>query len=183
LRGVHDQVRVPRGLLDDVVAHARDVAPGECCGLLLGTAVRIAVAMRARNLSESRTRYLIDPADHFAAIRRARGMGLEVIGAYHSHPVTVARPSPTDCDEAHAGFLYVIVSLAGCDPRNERAVGRGVVLQEGKVVVRAWRLASGAVPIAAAQARPSPAAANLSLPASGNFVELGLVAEQEERGP
>jgi proteasome lid subunit RPN8/RPN11 len=58
-------------------------------------------------------RFLVDPADHFAAIRIARSMRLEVVGAYHSHPSGPPVPSATDLAEAHSGgeFLHVILSL------------------------------------------------------------------------
>ena len=99
-----------------MIAHARDDAPLECCGLLLGAQGVIEEAVRARNLRHSRTAYLVDPADHFAAIRRARKEGRTIVGAYHSHPRSPAVPSPVDLLEAqYPDFLYVIVSLA--DPR------------------------------------------------------------------
>jgi proteasome lid subunit RPN8/RPN11 len=68
--------------------------------------------VRARNLEARATRYLIDPEDHFAAIRSARADGLEVVGAYHSHPSSAPLPSATDVAEADSGsdFVYVIVS-------------------------------------------------------------------------
>ena len=99
-------------VLLDIVAHARRAAPDECCGLLVGTAACIKSAHPARNLRRSATRYLVDPADHFAVIRSARQAGLTVVGAYHSHPASPALPSPRDEREAtDADFLYLIVSL------------------------------------------------------------------------
>ena len=90
-------------------AHAREVWPYECCGLLIGTPATIDAAYRARNADQSRTRYLVCPEDHFAAIRFARAQGLDVVGAYHSHPAGRPHPSATDRDEAHGdGFTYVI---------------------------------------------------------------------------
>ena len=60
------------------------------------------------------TKYLVDPQDHFDALRDARGRGLEIVGFYHSHPRTQAAPSETDRGEAsYPGHLYLIVSLAG----------------------------------------------------------------------
>ena len=93
--------------------HAREEGPRECCGLLIGKGDSIARSVRARNLNSRATRYLINPEDHFAAIRSARTEGLEVIGAYHSHPSSAPVPSPTDVAEANSGsdFVYVIVSL------------------------------------------------------------------------
>lgn len=96
-----------------MLEHAREAAPRECCGLLVGEGDCIVRSVRARNLDAAATRYLIDPEDHFAAIRSARTEGLEVIGAYHSHPSSAPVPSPSDVAEANSGsnFVYVIVSL------------------------------------------------------------------------
>jgi proteasome lid subunit RPN8/RPN11 len=96
-----------------MVRHARETAPHECCGLLLGRADEIVEAVRARNIADDpATRFLIDPADHFAALRAARERGLEVIGYYHSHPASAADPSPRDVAEfSYRGHLYAIVSL------------------------------------------------------------------------
>jgi proteasome lid subunit RPN8/RPN11 len=95
--------------LKAIGTHAREAWPYECCGLLLGTPATIAAAYRARNADQSPIRYLVCPEDHFAAIRFARSQGLEVVGAYHSHPAGRPHPSATDRDEAHGdGFTYVI---------------------------------------------------------------------------
>jgi proteasome lid subunit RPN8/RPN11 len=97
----------------ECVAHAREAAPDECCGLLLGRGDQIVEAARARNVADDpTTRFLIDPADHFAAIRGGRERGLEVIGFYHSHPASAPDPSPRDVAEfSYTGHLYAIVSL------------------------------------------------------------------------
>jgi proteasome lid subunit RPN8/RPN11 len=108
------QVRVRRAAIDDIVSHAREQSPNECCGLLVGTADEVVWAERARNLRPSPNRFLIDPDAHFAAIKHAREAGLAVMGAYHSHPLTAALPSATDLAEvSYPDFLHVIVSLAG----------------------------------------------------------------------
>jgi proteasome lid subunit RPN8/RPN11 len=96
-----------------IVTHARDAAPGECCGVLLGRDDAVVDAARARNIAEDTTRrFLIDPLDHFAAIRAARQRGLEVVGFYHSHPASAPDPSPRDvAGFSYPGHLYAIVSL------------------------------------------------------------------------
>ena len=95
----------------DIVDHARGDVPNECCGLLIGSARRVERARRARNVQASPTRYLVDPADHFAAIRSARTDGLRVVGAYHSHPASAPLPSPTDLrDATYPDYIYVIIS-------------------------------------------------------------------------
>jgi proteasome lid subunit RPN8/RPN11 len=108
--------------LADMLAHARHEAPRECCGLLVGKGDEIVRSVRAKNLETHPTRYLIDPEDHFAAIRDARSDGHEVVGAYHSHPASAPVPSRTDIAEANNGsdFIYVIVSLIGNEVRGYR---------------------------------------------------------------
>jgi proteasome lid subunit RPN8/RPN11 len=115
-------VRIDASVLADILAHAREEAPRECCGLLVGSADSVVRNVRAANLDAAATRYSIDPADHFKAIRGARADGLEVIGAYHSHPASAAIPSATDIAEAAGGadFVYLIVSLVDEDVRAYR---------------------------------------------------------------
>jgi proteasome lid subunit RPN8/RPN11 len=123
-------VEVLREALDAMVAHAREALPDECCGLLVGSTARIQQAVPAANVRASPSRYQIDPADHFALIRRVRREGCAIVGAYHSHPSSVAAPSPTDIAEAHDDeLLHVIVSLR--DPR--------------RAEIRAYRIAAGSV--------------------------------------
>jgi len=104
-------------VLTDIVAHAREAAPAECCGLLVGAGNTILTAPRARNLSDNPNRFLLDPHDHVRALRGARSQGLDVIGFYHSHPHSAPEPSPTDIAEAtYLDDLYLIVSLRGESP-------------------------------------------------------------------
>jgi len=105
---------VARAALDAIVTHAREAAPAECCGLLLGTRSAIAEAAPAKNVADvPRSRFVIDPKDHIEGRRDARRRGLEVVGFYHSHPRSAAVPSAADRAEAsYPGHLYLIVSLA-----------------------------------------------------------------------
>ena len=59
-----------------------------------------------------------------AAEKEARGLGLSVVGYYHSHPDHPSRPSDFDRDHAWPGVTYLIVSV-----------------QQGAVAdARSWRL-------------------------------------------
>ncbi len=116
--------------IDSIVAHARREAPHECCGLLVGKGHVVDRVVATRNESESpRSRYRVNPADHFAVIRAVRGTDLAVIGAYHSHPASTAAPSPTDTADAWPiPFVYVIVSLTD----EARPEIRAFALTDGK---------------------------------------------------
>lgn len=120
-------VRVRGEVRAAILDHARRALPDECCGLLIGAAgpgeTRVTLAWPARNLRRSPTRYLVDPADHFAAIRAARRCGLAVVGAYHSHPASAPLPSATDTREADdTELLYVIASPVQAAVRAYRLV-------------------------------------------------------------
>ena len=106
-------VRLARAARESVIAHARQAAPAECCGLLIGRDQRIEEARAARSIADRPTRYRIDPQDHFDALREARQRGAGVVGFYHSHPSSAAVPSETDRAEAtYEHHLYLIVGIA-----------------------------------------------------------------------
>jgi [CysO sulfur-carrier protein]-S-L-cysteine hydrolase len=119
-RGV--ALRITHHVLDGLIAHARDEAPFECCGLLAGAGDLIDEYVRTRNTRASEVAYEIDPREHISVMKSLRAQGRTVLGAYHSHPRTAALPSATDVAEAHyeQDFLYVIVSL-GREPPDLRA--------------------------------------------------------------
>lgn len=109
-------VRILERALADIVDHAIADAPLECCGLLVGNDAIVVGAYRTRNALASATRYLIDPADHFAVLRAARAQGLRVVGGYHSHPAGPAHPSARDIRESPADdWLHAIASRATGD--------------------------------------------------------------------
>jgi proteasome lid subunit RPN8/RPN11 len=103
--------------LRKVIAHARETAPAECCGLLVGRREEIVDAIPTRNIASDPLRFVMDPKDHIDGRRDARRRGLAVVGFYHSHPRSPAAPSATDLSEAsYPDHLYLIVSLAAEPP-------------------------------------------------------------------
>jgi proteasome lid subunit RPN8/RPN11 len=103
---------ISRHAHDDLVAHARETTPAECCGLLIGVGDSITETARTENLASDPNRFEMDPGDHIRARREARARGLDVLGFYHSHPRSPATPSASDRAEAwYPEHLYLIVSL------------------------------------------------------------------------
>jgi proteasome lid subunit RPN8/RPN11 len=107
-------MKIRQDVLAALIAHAEKERPNECCGLLIGSDELIQEAVKARNAARSPKKFQVEPADHFAAIRRARATGLAIVGAYHSHPNGPSGPSETDrVKMSDPALIHLIVSLAG----------------------------------------------------------------------
>ena len=103
-----------------IVAHAREAAPNECCGLIGGLIGGQAQTIyRTRNIaSDSLVTYEAAPEDLFAAQRLIRERGEELLAIYHSHPrSTNPQPSATDIRLAYyPSAVYLIVGLGNSEP-------------------------------------------------------------------
>jgi proteasome lid subunit RPN8/RPN11 len=110
-------VRISRELLDDIVAHAREDAPNECCGMVAAQDGRAVAVHRATNAAASPLRYEIDPQDQFRIEMAIDDAGLDLGAIYHSHTRSAPYPSQTDVNLAfHPHALYVIVGVATEEP-------------------------------------------------------------------
>jgi proteasome lid subunit RPN8/RPN11 len=106
-------VVVPRRIYDELLAHAREDAPNECCGLVGGSDGAAATVYRAQNAEASPLRYNLDPQDQFRIMSEMDEAGEELVGIYHSHTQSPAYPSQTDINlAAYPDAIYLIVSLA-----------------------------------------------------------------------
>lgn len=105
-------IRVARAVYEELVAHALEERPFECCGVLAGTGGAVTESHRAMNAAEHfGIRYEIDAREFMQLNRAIDDADLDLIGVYHSHPFTRAYPSATDVGQAWEGLVYVIVSL------------------------------------------------------------------------
>ena len=109
---------------DELIAHAREAEPNECCGYLRLVDGRADELTRAENVFGSPTRFELDSKSLLAAnALDDDGFGVAV---YHSHPRSSPEPSQTDINIAfYPHWIYLIVSL------------------EGEPEVRAWRIRDG----------------------------------------
>jgi proteasome lid subunit RPN8/RPN11 len=100
-------------------AHGEETYPNECCGVLLGKNIlgegnHVRQIVRAGNTrtDSAHNRYHIAPQELVKVQRQARGLGLDIVGFYHSHPDHPAQWSQTDFAEAHwLGCSYIITSV------------------------------------------------------------------------
>ncbi len=109
---------IDRGLIDEMVAHARRDVPNECCGMVArrdGALVRV---HPARSVPPSPYRFEIEPGDlRRIVFDEIESAGLELGAIYHSHTRTAPEPSQTDINFAAAwpGVLWIIVGVSNGD--------------------------------------------------------------------
>lgn len=112
---------LPTDVRTALFSHARDgVADGrkEVCGVLAGERGaehdRVTDARRVTNVADApRVAYELDPEETLRTVEAIEAAGLDVVGFYHSHPESAARPSETDRAQATwTGHVYCIVSPA-----------------------------------------------------------------------
>jgi proteasome lid subunit RPN8/RPN11 len=116
-------MRIAQSLIDEMVAHAREDLPNECCGMVGGSDGRATRVIRVENSAASPLRFEMDPQGQFDALREIEGGGEELLAIYHSHTKSAAYPSQTDVNQAvnWPDAIYVIVSLAGPDAPDVKA--------------------------------------------------------------
>ncbi len=115
-------LHLPSGIIQDMIAHAQELAPHECCGILSGKDQTVSEHYRITNIlanlsDEDLSRFegaklsdlkrlspeeradiafQMDAREMAMAQRDIRSKELDLIGFYHSHTASPARPSQTD---------------------------------------------------------------------------------------
>jgi proteasome lid subunit RPN8/RPN11 len=121
---------LPGGFIEEMVAHAQEEAPNECCGIIAGVNGDASKLFRAHNSEASPYRYSVDPKDLFRIFRECEENDWNFLAIYHSHTASEAYPSPTDVRLAFwPEAYYILVSLQ----------------DTAKPVVRAFRILDGTV--------------------------------------
>jgi len=121
-------MKLPRRKFEIIQEHAVRDLPYECCGLFVGRKVvdhrgnidniihEIAPCENSLRYGRE-TNFEISYSEYLEVEREARGLGLEIVGSYHSHINSTAVPSRSDVDFASPGHSMLIISLYSGVPR------------------------------------------------------------------
>ena len=131
-------VRINRSFIAEMIAHARDDLPNECCGILAGQEGAVVKTYRMTNVEASPFRFSMDPGELVRVDGEAGDNGWDLLAIYHSHTGSEAYPSDTDVRiaggtaELWPDTRYVLVSLLDGDNPDVRIfqISGGVVAEE-----------------------------------------------------
>jgi proteasome lid subunit RPN8/RPN11 len=112
------KIKVVKTAYQQIIEHAKEAYPNECCGALVGHVMggrKVFSAERMTNTNTDRAhdRYVIDPHEFNLIDKVSRSQGCEIIGFYHSHPDHPNRPSEEDRKSGQLDYSYIIVSVQG----------------------------------------------------------------------
>lgn len=134
-------LKIAKSQLQSIFAHAERGLPNEACGLLAGCRAEDGAVVRRvyllTNADASPEHFSMLSEEQFRAVADIRTQKLELLGNFHSHPSTPARPSQEDIRLAFdPSLFYLIISLAEGAPRLRayRIVGSQVSEEPYKVL-------------------------------------------------
>ncbi|MQF48849.1 M67 family metallopeptidase [SAR202 cluster bacterium AC-647-N09_OGT_505m] len=118
---------------NEMVAHALEDDPNECCGILAGKREEVLKLYRMLNIEASPYRYRMDPKELLNVYREIDDSGWDIVAIYHSHTHSEAYPSATDVRLATwPESRYILVSLLDRENPPIRAfhIENGMVTEE-----------------------------------------------------
>jgi proteasome lid subunit RPN8/RPN11 len=129
-------MRISPELHSQLIEHAREEAPNECCGMIASRDGEAVSVHRAVNAAASPLRYEIDGAEQYRIQMEIEEAGLDLGAIYHSHTRTEPYPSQTDISLAfYPESLYVIVGVAGPEADVRAFEIRGGRVEEAELEV------------------------------------------------
>ena len=120
-------MKIPHNIIEELIEQARQDAPNESCGYLLGIPSPSAGGdgeglvtenYWMENIDHSSEHFSFAPKDQFAALKYARSKNLKILANWHSHPASPSRPSQEDLRLANDPTIrYAILSLLDGQPK------------------------------------------------------------------
>jgi [CysO sulfur-carrier protein]-S-L-cysteine hydrolase len=108
------QVIISESQRQAIFDHCLSKRPEEACGLVAGREGRVEKIYFTENVEREnkRIRYEIDPSELLRIFREVEDDDLELIGIFHSHVESEAKPSATDIRKSYyPDQVYFLVSL------------------------------------------------------------------------
>ncbi len=105
-------ITISRKIVEEMIKHAKEECPRECCGMLAGREHTITKLFKTKNIAESEDLYELDPLEQVKAFEEIDRLSLKLLGIYHSHPDHPCYPSGLDRSQAfYPDTVFFIISL------------------------------------------------------------------------
>ena len=128
-------LRIEKQHTDEMIAHALEDDPNECCGILAGKDETVSRLYRITNTAHSPYRYLMEPQEQFNAMRDWESNDWDALAFYHSHTHSPAYPSQTDVRMAQeSGWLDVYYILVSLEDRANPQIRAFHITEDGEIV-------------------------------------------------
>ena len=122
-------LNISRTLVQQIIEHARSVAPEEACGVLAGSNDTVAAVYEAENVLHSSVEYLMSSQDQLRIMNEIIEHDLDDLAYYHSHPTSHPYPSATDVSKVVIGRARLVI----------------ITLQKAKTPIRSFFVQDGIV--------------------------------------
>ena len=126
-------ITITREVVEEMIKHAIEEYPRECCGMLAGKNQTINRLFKTKNNAESKDLYELDPLDQVKAFEEIDRLSLKLLGIYHSHPDHPCYPSGLDRSQAfYPDTAFFIISLLDYQQPEIKAfrIEKGDVIEE-----------------------------------------------------
>jgi proteasome lid subunit RPN8/RPN11 len=130
-------ITLPKEIAEEMIKHAKEEYPRECCGMLAGRNHLITKRFKTKNIAKHIDEYELDPLAQVNTFEEIDRLSLDFLGVYHSHPHHP--PYPSELDKLQAFYpdtAFFIISLLNFHQPDINAfrIDKGKVLEEEIIV-------------------------------------------------
>ncbi len=123
-----NEIKISKKDIELIQVELESNKPYEACGVLIGTisggTAHVEKALPVTNVKRTRTSFELDPKEHYNAWNEAEKSGKEIVGVYHTHPVSSAVPSLWDRETMQNDTSVWLI--AGADGMRAYVWGNGI---------------------------------------------------------
>ncbi|MCL7410523.1 MAG: M67 family metallopeptidase [Methanosarcinaceae archaeon] len=111
-------IRISKNDITLIFDELENNRPFEACGVLVGSQegekITVSRVVPVKNSNRTGRSFELDPTEFYNAWSSAEKEGLDIVGVYHTHPVSPAKPSAWDKDTMqNTSDVWVIAGIDG----------------------------------------------------------------------
>lgn len=103
-------LKLTNAQLEEMLAHVKEQAPLEACGLLSGRDDRVEKVYLVENQAKSPQQFVMDPLQQLRVFEEIEEDGLELAAIFHSHPAGPEAVSATDVEQAAYPVVHIVLA-------------------------------------------------------------------------